>query len=253
MGAMQVVVDGLLTQYDLSGKGKLVVLLHGWGDDMRTFGALKTELSSKFQVLLFDLPGFGGTQPPQEVWDLDNYSLFTKNLLNKLDLKQPYAVIGHSNGGAIAIRAISLKLLHPHKLVLLAAAGVRTGGGARRLILKVIAKTGKAATIWMPAKYRRGLRKSLYGVAGSDMLVVPQLQETFKKSVRQDVQADAASISIPALLIYGAKDRAVPVAYGRRYQQLLGDAKLEVLDASGHFVHHDKPVELSSLVMEFLR
>ena len=32
---MQVVIDGLLTQYNLAGEGKLVVLLHGWGDDSR--------------------------------------------------------------------------------------------------------------------------------------------------------------------------------------------------------------------------
>lgn len=250
---MQVVVDGLLTQYTLKGQGRLVVLLHGWGDDSRTFGQLQTALAEKYQVLAMDLPGFGGSQPPQAVWNLDNYAHFVQKTLQKLRLGPLYTLVGHSNGGAIAIRAISLGALQPEKLVLLAAAGIRSGGSGRRAALKVVAKTGNIATIWLPERYRRSLRKRLYGVAGSDMLVVPQLQETFKRSVRQDVQADAATIKLPTLLVYGAKDRAVPLAHGHKYRQIIANSKLEVLDNSGHFVHHEQPERLQQLVEDFLK
>ena len=250
---MQIVVDDLLAYYDLSGKGKLVLLLHGWGDNARGLSTLRQSLAKKYQVLALDLPGFGSSQVPREVWDLDNYASFVQALLSKLDLKQPYAVIGHSNGGALAVRAVSLGLLKPRKLVLLAASGIRTGGGTKRFILKVIAKTGDAATIWLPERYRQALRRSLYGAAGSDMLVMPQLQETFKKTVRQDVQADAASITIPTLLIYAENDRAVPPGDGQKYHQLIKGSRLEIIAGAGHFVHHDQPARVETLIKDFLR
>src|ERR1035438_7465980 len=103
---MQVVVDDLLTNCDLSGKGKLILLLHGWGDNLQGLRHIQSTLSKKYQVLSVDMPGFGGTEAPKTFWNLDNYGYFIANVLAKLELDQPYAVIGHSNGGAVAIRAI---------------------------------------------------------------------------------------------------------------------------------------------------
>jgi pimeloyl-ACP methyl ester carboxylesterase len=249
---VNIVIDGLLTQYKLAGKGKLILLLHGWGDSSQGLAGLQSGLAKQYRVLALDLPGFGQTQAPETTWNLDDYAHFIKHFLGKLDLGQPYAVIGHSNGGALAIRSVGLQALKPEKLVLLSASGIRTGGNAKRFILRVIAKTGDIATIWLPERYRQNLRKSLYGAAGSDMLVVPELQATFKQTVRQDVQADAAAITIPALLVYAENDRAVSPADGRKYQNLIKNSDLHIIKRAGHFVHIDQPAQVESLIEEFL-
>jgi pimeloyl-ACP methyl ester carboxylesterase len=249
---MQIVVNELLTTYETQGKGKLVLLLHGWGDSSKGLRGLIQELSVSHQVLALDLPGFGGTQAPRAVWGLDDYAEFVQAALDKLELKQPYALVGHSNGGALAIRAISLGNLQPQKLVLLAASGIRNKKYLKRALLAIVAKTGNLATLWMPNRYRQALRTSLYGAAKSDMLVMPELQETFKKTVRQDVQTDAANLKLPTLLIYGARDEDVPVAYGETYHRLIKDSRLEVLIETGHFVHLDQPEKVSQLIKEFL-
>ncbi|HET7060109.1 MAG TPA: alpha/beta hydrolase [Candidatus Saccharimonadales bacterium] len=249
---MQLIVDKLLTQYELSGEGKLILLLHGWSQTAKNLGQLQKELAASHQVLAVDLPGFGATQTPDAAWDLDDYAEFLKDLLQKLNLPQPYAVIGHSNGGALAVRAVSLGELRPDKLVLLAASGVRTNSHAKRLIFKFIAKAGNAATIWLPEHRRAALRKRLYGAAGSDMLTAPHLQDTFKKTVRQDVQGDAAAIKTPTLLIYAADDQDVPVADGKQYNKLIKNSRLEVIEQAGHFVHTDQPEKVTQLVEEFL-
>ena len=183
---------------------------------------------------------------------MDNYAQFLEAALNKLELKQPYAVIGHSNGGALAVRAVSLGRLKPQKLILLAASGVRTNNQFKRLFLKIIAKTGNLATLWMPERYRQALRKSLYGAAGSDLLVMPELQDTFKKTVRQDVQADAVVIDVPTLLVFAANDDAIPVADGKQYRQLIKNSRLEIIADAGHFVHIDQPGQVTKLIEEFL-
>lgn len=249
---MQVVVDSLLTNYEQSGSGRVVLLLHGWGDDLRTFAQLRADLAKQFTVVSLDLPGFGQTQAPPTVWDLDNYAQFVQAFLQKLQVAEVYAVVGHSNGGALAIRGVAQQTLQAQRLVLLAAAGIRTTQRGRRLALKVVAKTGKVLTFWLPRQYRRTLQKKLYGAAGSDMLVVPHLQETFKKTVRQDVQADARQLTVPTLLVYGEQDRATPPLYGELYHQMITGSTLEVLASAGHFVHHDQATRVATLLQEFL-
>lgn len=243
-----------MTNYQLLSpkKGKLVVLLHGWGDSSKGLQQLAKDLSAKHQVLTLDLPGFGATQAPKTVWNLDDYGLFVADLIKKLGLQQPYAVVGHSNGGALAIRAIAQGIIKADRLVLLAASGIRDRDSVKRIILKIIAKTGNLATIWMPERYRQALRKSLYGVAGSDALVAPHLEETFKKTVRQDVQSDARMLDLPTLLIFARNDRAVPIADGQKYKQLIRGARLEIIEDADHFLHQQKPDQVIGLVQRFL-
>jgi pimeloyl-ACP methyl ester carboxylesterase len=250
---VNIVVNDLLVNYRQSGNGKLVVLLHGWGDSLKGVAALQDALAEHFQVVSVDLPGFGATQAPQAVWDLDNYAGFVRDFLTKLELQTPYALVGHSNGGALAIRAVSTQTVMPEKLVLLAASGVRNTEKGKRLAIKTIAKIGNVLTFWLPESRRQKLRKKLYGVAGSDMMVAPHLKETFKKTVRQDVQKDAAKLEIPTLLVYAANDMAVPLSYGERFHELISDSRLEVVQNAGHFVHLDQPEKVTKLVEDFLK
>lgn len=251
---MQLVVNSLLTTYEDTGnnQGKVILCLHGWGDDRRTFAGLTKALQSSYRVISVDLPGFGSSQAPHEVWGLEDYVSFLVDFLKKLQIEELSALIGHSNGGALAILALSRGMLSTQRLVLLGAAGIRDQEKAKKLGLKVIAKTGKAATFWLPANKKKALQKRLYGAAGSDMLVVPHLQETFRKTVAQDVQADAKAITTPTLLIYGERDRATPVQYGEIYHRQIKGSKLEVVPGAEHFVHHDKPAEVQRLIEEFI-
>jgi pimeloyl-ACP methyl ester carboxylesterase len=249
---VNIVIDSLLINYDLRGKGKLLVFLHGWGDSAKSFNSLSAKLASEYQVLSLDLPGFGGSEHPKEAWNLDNYANFISSVLKKLELGEPYALIGHSNGGAISIRAISLGVLKPTKLILIASSGIRSGHSFKKLLIKVLAKVGNLATIWMPERYRSDLRKSLYQSAGSDALVVPEMISTFEKTVAQDVQSDAAKISIPTLLIFADSDQAIPLSDAKRYNELITNSKLEVVNNAGHFVHQEEESQVLGLIEKFL-
>ena len=248
---MKIIVDQLVVNYSLTGKGKTILLLHGWGDDIRTFAKLRQELDKDYQTVALDLPGFGASQAPKEVWGLDDYANFIAHFLKKLELTS-YAIIGHSNGGALAIRGLATGKIKSDKLVLIAAAGIRNKNGLKKFSTKVVAKTGKAATFWLPNDYKQRLRKRLYGTIGSDLLVMPYLEETFKKTVRQDVQKDAAALSLPTLLIFADRDPAIPLEDGKTYHALIKQSELKVLKSSDHFVHHDQPGSVLKLIKEFL-
>lgn len=250
---LQVVVDSLLTSYKSSGKGKTVLLLHGWGDRAAGLKDLQAALAGKYEVISLDLPGFGSSQRPDGDWDLSDYAEFVGTFLNKIGKKGVYAVIGHSNGGAIAIRGLARGDFKADKLVLMAAAGIRGTAKTRNKVLRLVAKTGKALTAPLPKSAKSRLRRKVYNTIGSDMLVAEHLQGTFKKVVADDVREDAAKIKLPTLLLYGGNDEATPASYGQAYHQLIKNSKLEVLSDVGHFMHLEQPQKVTKEIEEFLK
>lgn len=250
---MQVVVDTLLTRYEVKGDGKLVVLLHGWGDSAAGLRTLQEALAKQYRVVALDLPGFGGTQAPQQAWGLTEYAHFVEHFLLKIRAGQAWAIVGHSNGGAIAIRGVGQGWLAPERLVLMASAGIRGVYKGRMKALRMITKAGKALTTPLPKPVKNRLRKTVYATVGSDMLVAEHLQETFKRVVTDDVRTDAARITIPTLLLYGEKDTAAPVWYGQRYHELIKDSTLEIFPGAEHFVHLDRPAEVTKAIEGFLK
>lgn len=249
---MHVVVQGLLTSYERMGEGRQVVILHGWGDSATGWQQFARELAKKYEVIVPDLPGFGGTQTPGVVWGLDEYAAFVADFITKLKLR-PYAIAGHSNGGAIAIRGMGKKILSARKLILLASAGVRGQQKARNQALLVATKTGKVFVKPLPRRVKRTIQKKLYQAVGSDMLVAEHLKETFKRVVADDVRADAQTISVPTLLLYGADDPAAPVAYGQLFHECIAGSTLKVLPHTEHFLHIDHPDKVLRLTEEFLK
>lgn len=248
---MQVVVNGLITRYQEAGKGKSLLFLHGWGDEGKTFTELMAAFRSKYRVITLDLPGFGATPPPAEVWGLSEYANFVAAFLKKIKV-QPVGVIAHSNGAAVAIKAVASGQLTPEKLVLLGAAGIRPKKPVRNLLFNAIAKTGKVVTVALPDKTRKKLRGRLYHTIGSDYRSVEGMEETFKKTVAEDVLHDAASLHLPVLIIYGEGDDATPPALGELFHQEIANSSFEVIGDAGHFVHLDAKGRVEARLKEFL-
>jgi pimeloyl-ACP methyl ester carboxylesterase len=249
---MQAIVDNLLTSYEKAGKGPVVLLLHGWGDSHATFAKLVRSLKDKHTVISVDLPGFGGTHSPKEVWELNNYCEFVAKFLAKIDATKLHAVIGHSNGGSIAIRGLAQGNFKSDKLVLLSSAGVRDVFRGRKKALRIAAKAAKAATYPLPKSLQNKLKRRAYESIGSDMFVAEHLQETFKKVVTDDVRRDAKKLRLPTLIVYGSEDTATPVSYGEMFREAIPGSMLQVVDGAGHFVHHDNPEAVNEFIKEFL-
>ncbi len=250
---MQVVVDSLLTNYEVTGNGPLIVLLHGWGDSSAGLKGLQTALAKHFKVIALDLPGFGSTEAPHDVWGLDDYARFVSSFLKKIDGGPVAVLAGHSNGGAIAVRGLANGSLQADKLVLIASAGIRGVYKGRVKALRYITKAGKALTAPLPKSVKQKLRKKVYTTVGSDMLVAEHLQETFKRVVTDDIREDAAALALPTLLIYGEQDQAAPVWYGETFHQLIDGSVLEILPEAGHFVHIDRPADVIKAIEDFGR
>lgn len=248
---MQIIVNEQLVNYETNGQGKTVLLLHGWGDNFHTFDHLIDVLKMQYQTIALDLPGFGKSSDPKGTWDFEEFAQFVQDFLSKLSL-QPYAIIGHSNGGAIATYGVGNTLLRAEKLVLIASSGIRSDSTQSKKLLRMLAKTAKIATKPLPPQVQTKLKRHAYKTIGSDMFVAEQIQDTYKKIVAHDIQTDATRIMQPTALIYGSDDTATPPSYGERFHALIANSQLHIIDKAGHFVHHEKPRQVEEIVQSFL-
>jgi pimeloyl-ACP methyl ester carboxylesterase len=248
---MNIIVQGLATAYRSEGAGPVVLLLHGWGDKGATFNLLVQDLAQTHHVVTLDLPGFGASERPHEAWGLQDYTAFVRDFLQKAGL-QAQTIIGHSNGAAIAIYGLGEGILQAEKLIVIGGAGIRDAT-TKKQALSVGAKAMKVLMWPLPHATKHRLRRKLYGSLGSDYLSVPGMEETFKKVVAEDVQAQAARVAIPTLLIYGSEDEATPVSFGEIYASGIRGSKLSVIQGAGHFVHQTNSAEVSKLVRGFLQ
>ena len=251
---MQLVVDNRVVGYDRMGSGKRVVLLlHGWGANRQTMVPVAHMLDTKkYDIIMPDVPGFGESEKPDAPWGLLEYAEWVKKLLEKLHVSSVYGLVGHSNGGAIAIKLVSVGWVQPDKLILLGASGVRNREKGKKLFFKAVAKAGRAGTVMLPGKVKRGLRSKWYKKIGSELYDNPGLEQTFKKVTSEDLVVEAAMISVPTLLVYGAEDRATPPVYGRVYHEVIEGSQLMIVEGAGHYAFIDKPSAVEQALHSFL-
>ena len=115
-------VKGLRTAYHISGTGKQVLLLHGWGCDLQIFKSLQTHLSQRFQVCALDFPGFGESDEPLSAWGTHDYADYVKEFMVAVGFDNPI-LLGHSFGCRISI--VLGAQLPIEKMILVGGAGIK--------------------------------------------------------------------------------------------------------------------------------
>lgn len=249
---MKIIVQNLAVEYQDEGVGPVILFLHGWQDSLHTFDSLAPLLSSARRIIRFDLPGFGGSETPKEIWNLDNYIRLVNEFIQKLNI-QVDVLVGHSFGGRIAIKGSAENKLLANRIILIGSAGIARKRVFRNSVLKILAKVGGLMTYIPPLVFwREKLRKKMYDLIGGDYLNAGALRETFLKIISEDISLSAKKITVPALLIWGVNDTETPLADGERLSQLIPDSRLEKINQAGHFVHKEKPQEVANLIKKFL-
>jgi pimeloyl-ACP methyl ester carboxylesterase len=249
---MKVIVGDLAVEYRDEGSGKVVLFLHGWMNDLHSFDALAGLLCSRYRVIRLDFPGFRKSEMPKEAWDLDKYVRFVDTFVKKLNLEVD-TLVGHSFGGRVILKGESAGVFNARKIVLIGSAGIAKRNTPRNFLVAVGAKIGKVLTFIPPFSFwREKLRKKLYTRIESDYASAGAMRETFLKTIAEDLSEDAKKVTAPALLIWGKNDNATPLADGERLAEMIPNAKLEILDGAGHFVHQEKPQEVADRIKTFL-
>ncbi|HEY4487403.1 MAG TPA: alpha/beta hydrolase [Candidatus Paceibacterota bacterium] len=248
---MKTIVSGLAIEYTDEGSGPTVLMLHGWADSLHTFDALIPELQGH-RIVRLDMPGFGSSERPKETWGVIEYARFVQLFCKKIQA-DPQILIGHSFGGRLIIKGVGTGVFTPQKIILIASAGIARKLTLKSLLLRTLAKIGKALTLIPPfSLYRQEIRKNLYAILGSDYFAAGSMRDVFLKVVREDLVQFARQIRVPTLLVWGSLDSSTPLSDGEKIRDAIRFSELQVINGATHFVHQEKPHEVATLIKEFI-
>jgi len=250
---MELEIDGLKVSYTVSGSGEDVLLLHGWGVDSSVMEPLRSRISEYARAISLDFPGFGGSQPPAEVWGVRDYADFVEKFIQALGLQQPM-LLGHSFGGRVAIVLGSRGV--GHKLMLTDAAGIKPRRSLKYYLRTYSYKAAKKI-FSLPGlrKFRdRALALWLKNNPSSDYSKAQGImRKIFVRVVNEDLTDLLPSIAAPTLLLWGEIDTATPLRDGRLMEKKIPDAGLVLFEGCGHYPFLEQPGKFYAAVEYFIR
>jgi pimeloyl-ACP methyl ester carboxylesterase len=253
LATSSVEIEGLSVRYLRAGEGPPAIVLHGWGASIETVASIVEALTPVATVYALDLPGFGRSEPPPRPWGVDDYARLLSRFLDALAIEPPAALVGHSNGGRVAIAIAAAEPQKVSRLVLIDSAGIRPRRGPTYYRKVAMAKVGKHAARRLGAPGRR-LRELLVGNAASAdyAATAPEMRPTFVRLVNADLRGLLPKVAAPTLLIWGANDTATPLSDGQLMERLIPDAGLVVFEGAGHYSYLEQPQRFAAIVRHFL-
>jgi pimeloyl-ACP methyl ester carboxylesterase len=262
-------VRGTRLRYLVAGEGDPLLLVHGLGGAAANWLALAPLLLAGRQLLLPELPGHGGSAALPAAPSLNAYADRLGLLLEHEGLASA-GVVGHSLGGAIALRLAIRRSDAVSALVLAGAAGISSGTRNARYALTItsIVKPGRRLA---PHRQRiarsNALKRVVFGRWGASdpPALREELAEAFlsgparhtdtvsaaKALVRDDPRPDLDRVGCPSLVLWGARDNQLPVEDAFDYARRLR-ARLRMIADCGHLLIGERPDACADAIDDLL-
>jgi pimeloyl-ACP methyl ester carboxylesterase len=252
---MESIILGLKTHYEITGDGEPIVILHGWGANLTTMQSITNLLQSQYRVIAIDMPGFGESEEPKDVWSSYDFADHVEALLNHLGIDR-FHILGHSHGGRVSIILASKYPERIGKMILVDSAGLvkKKSFKVRMKILtfKIVKRIYLALTFWdrSEAKMERFYRR----FGSSDYKASPGIMRRIMVRVlADDLRPLLSKIQASTLIIWGNDDMDTPVEMGRIMEGEIPDAGLVVFEQAGHYSFLDQMGRFQAVMRVFMK
>lgn len=268
--------EGTLQVLTAGDRGSAVLLLSGAGVDnaVLSWRHLVPALATEHRVVALDWPGQGGSRPWAGRADHDRMLRCITDVLDHFGLERA-AVVGLSQGGALALAHAIARPARVDRVVAIAPAGILSFPPGVHQLLWLVARLPLLTTVAPTLVFRSRracawfARTALFAgpVADFDDIVDEYHREVLANGaassdwqngsigpfrMRVDLRPDLHRISCPTLFIQGDADRGVALRHTRDAARRVPGARLEVLEGNGHWVNRQSPEQVNGLIRAFL-
>ena len=231
----------------------IVLLIHGFGGDLDNWLFNADAFAEKATVYAIDLPGHGQSTKTLGDPTVARLSRAVLGFMDAVKIDKAH-LVGHSLGGAIAIEIARTNKNRVKSLNLISTAGLGPD-----INMDFIGGFVAAAS-------RRDLKPVLENLFADGSLVSRQMVDDLLKYKRLDGVGDALaalkdgvfaggqqatnlsaalkSSGVPALVIWGAQDKIIPVQHAKA----AAGAKVEIIEGAGHMVQMEQAGKINSLI-----
>ncbi len=258
-----IVIDNGLVHYEVIGRGKPVIFLHGWMGSWRYWMGTMEAISRGYRCYALDFWGFGDSDKNHMNCTLTDYLALVDMFMDRMGLLDA-PVVGHSMGGTIALR---LALEYPHRVNRLAVVGSPIVGksvtglfrmAANNTLSKLFWKPGIISSVnkpllqrWIATNWQVWYREIL-----EDMMKVTPIasQQSMDSLIHTDLSGELRNVHVPVLAMHGEDDEVVNPNQLKYFQNGAGPqfARAISFPKSRHFPMLDSPAEFNRLLLEWL-
>ncbi len=269
-------IHGHDVSYRMAGEGPTILLIHGIAGSSTTWRLVMPALAEHYTVIAPDLLGHGHSAKPRGDYSLGAYASGIRDLLTVLE-KERVTLVGHSLGGGVAMQFAYQFPQWAERLVLVASGGLGkevspllkavTLPGAEYVLPLLLHSRIREVGEWPGNGARRvGWRPSdtLAEVWRSYTTLTDRHgQMAFIHTVRSVIDMGGQRVSahdrlylaeaVPTLIVWGDRDRIIPVAHAYRAAEAISGGRLEILEGAGHFLPWQDADRFLAVLEDFLQ
>jgi len=265
--------DRWMNMVDL-GDGPPLIFIHGLSGCWQNWLEQIPHFARDHRVIAVDLPGFGQSEMPAEDISISGYADTIDALMAKLDIDAA-RIVGNSMGGFIGAELAIQHLARVERLVLVAAAGLsiesirteRKTGLRHRAENVVFFSLGHLASRSHQVALRARLRGALLLVVAAHPTKLPGplaaqqvlgsgkpgFSDALDAMCRYPLRDRLEKISCPTLILWGDKDRLVPLKDAAIFEKLIPDSRKIIYEDTGHVSMMERPARFNDDVRAFLQ
>jgi len=233
-----------------------LLILPGWGSNSGRWQRVRELLEENgIEVLVLDLPGFGLSSPPPEVWGRLDYINWIFERTKEKNW-QKFNLLGHSFGGGIAAKIAANFPEEIEKLILCAPAIIRRRS-IKSYLFYWLAFLGKKIFSLPGLKKLSPLaKKIIYKLAGTrDYYVADEIMKEVMKKIwiEEDLLLVLEKIEIPTLILWGEKDDVLPLKDAYIIKEKIKNSEIKIIPKAKHSPHREIPEELAESIIKFIQ
>jgi pimeloyl-ACP methyl ester carboxylesterase len=237
--------DQGIVHYEVYGRGRPVILLHGWLGSWGLWQETMTYLGRFYRTYAMDFWGFGESGRKRNTYAVQDFVI----------------LVGHSMGGTVSLLTA---IQYPKRARKVVVIGSPIVGNSLSLLLKLFGRRPIAYlvyhNIWAlltgfkllspfytrdpkwPEMMERDLSRT---TLESFLLSISSLRQT-------DLRPQLSQIEVPVMGMYGRKDVVVSYKQWKPLLEGIPSSRIERFKNAGHFIMLDEPQEFMETLHSFL-
>jgi len=256
-----ITTDQGIVHYEVYGRGKPVILLHGWLGSWGLWQETMSYLGSSYRTYALDFWGFGESGKKRHTYAVQDFVSLVDQFMEQLGIARA-PLVGHSMGGTVSLE-VAIK--YPKRVSQVVVAGSPIVGSSLAPLLKMAGIRPIAFMLFNMMGPFRAFMKYFYSRQICTDPRFPEMMdrdlsrttlESFLRSIaslrRTDLRSSLNLVKIPALGFYGEKDRVVDPNQWQPMQRGIPQARIEHFPTAGHFMMLEEPSDFSQKLKNFL-
>lgn len=252
--------DQGIVHYEVYGRGRPVILLHGWLGSWGLWQETMAYLGRFYRTYALDFWGFGESGKKRDSYAVQDFVTLVDQFMEQLGIEGA-PLVGHSMGGTVSL---SVAIQYPQRVRKAVIVGSPITGSSLSLLLKLFGQRLIASLVYhnlwaLKLSFRMLAPFYTRDPRWPDMMsrdLSDTTLESFLLSIaslrKTDLRPEITQIQVPVMGMYGAKDNVVHPDQWIPLKKGIPNSRVERFQNAGHFIMLDEPQKFTKILHDFL-